>query len=207
MDRNDPYRRVATAYDRFIEPMLTGVRNVALNVLPPQPGWRVLDVGCGTGASLATYLEAGCTVAGVDVSSAMLEQARARLADRAELHLVDGDTLPFDADTFDLVLTTMVLHEVDADARSVVIEEMARVTRPEGRLLLTDFRFGSLRGWRGPTFRTLSWVIERFSGHYSGYKTFRAAGGVPALMADAGLNVEREKIVGGGSMAIYVVSR
>ncbi len=206
MSANDPYRRVAGVYDRLIEPMQAGVRRVALDVVPPEPEWHVLDVGCGTGTGMVPYVEAGCMVIGVDVSTAMLEIATARVGDRAELHLTDGDTLPFDGGRFDLVTTSMVLHEVPADARTAFVTELARVAKSDGRLLLIDFRFGSLRGWRGPTFRGLSGVIERFSGHYSGYRSFKASGGVPGVMGEAGLSIEREKIAGGGTLAIYVVA-
>ena len=206
MDANDPYRRIAGVYDRLIEPMQAGVRRVALEVVPPQPGWQVLDVGCGTGTGMAPYVAAGCRVIGVDVSAAMLERATARLGDRAELHLTDGDTLPFDGDRFDLVTTSMVLHEVPPDARMSLVTEMARVAKSDSRLLFIDFRFGSLRGWKGPTFRALSVVIERFSGHYSGYRSFKTSGGVPGVVGEAGLGVRREKIVAGGNVAIYVVA-
>lgn len=206
MGAKDPYRRIAGVYDGVIEPMQGGVRRVALDVVPPQPEWQVLDVGCGTGTGLANYVEAGCTVVGVDVSAAMLAKATARLGDRAELHLIEGGTLPFDGGRFDLVTTSMVLHEVPAEARMALVTEMARVAKPDGRLLLIDFRFGSLRGWKGPTFRALSAVIERFAGHHSGYRSFKASGGVPGVLSEAGLGIEREKIVAGGNVAIYVVA-
>ena len=206
MSANDPYRRIAGVYDRLIEPMQAGVRRVALDVVPPQPGWQVLDVGCGTGTGMAPYVTAGCTVIGVDVSAAMLERATARLGDRAELHLTDGGPLPFDGDRFDLVTTSMVLHEVPPDARRPLVTEMARVAKSDGRLLFIDFRFGSLRGWKGPTFRALSVVIERFSGHYSGYRSFKTSGGVSGAVGEAGLVIDRERIVAGGNVAIYVVA-
>lgn len=202
----DPYRRIAGIYDRLVEPMQAGVRRVALQVVPPRPEWQVLDVGCGTGTGLAQYSEAGCAGVGVDVSAAMLEKAASRLGDQAELHLTEGDCLPFKDDRFDLVMTSMVLHEVPADERQEFVTEMARVARPEGRLLFTDFRFGPLRGWKGPTLRAFSSVMERFSGHYTGYRSFRASGGVPGVVGGVGLTIQHEKIVAGGNVAIYVVA-
>ncbi len=136
----------------------------------------------------------------------MLERATARFGDRVELHLTDGDILPFDGDRFDLVTTSMVLHEVPAEARTRFVAQMARVAKPDGRLLLIDFRFGSLRGWRGPVFRGLAELVERFSGHHSGYRSFKESGGVPVVLSEAGLGIDREKIVAGGNMAIYVVT-
>lgn len=201
----DPYRSIAGIYDRLIEPMQAGVRRVALSVISAQPEWEVLDVGCGTGTGLAPYADAGCTVVGVDVSPSMLAKAAARLGDRAQLHLGDGETLPFETGRFDLVTTSMVLHEVPAPARASFVAEMARVSKPRGRMLLVDFRFGPMRGWKGPTLRAVSWIVERFSGHFSGYQSFKAAGGVPHIVDSIGLTIQREKIVAGGNIAIYLV--
>lgn len=173
--------------------------------MSPQPSWQVLDVGCGTGTGLAGYLEAGCLVSGVDVSEAMLARAETRLEGRGDLHLIDGTSLPFPDAQFDLVTTSMVLHEVPEPDRVAFVTEMARVAKPQGRVLVADYRFGSQRGWKGPAIRTLTGVIERFSGHYSGYRTFRAAGGVPRVVESAGLDLERTKIVAGGNLAIYVI--
>ena len=202
----DPYRRIARVYDFLVEPVLGGVRSAALEVLPPQPGWQVLDVGCGTGTGLARYAEAGCSIVGIDVSAAMLERAGARLGDSAELLLYDGGALPFDEGRFELVTTSMVLHEVSKEKRPGLVAEMARVARPDGRLLIVDFRFGSLRGWKGPVFRRLSGVMELLSGHYSGYRSFKSSGGVPAVVGEAGLDIENEKILAGGNLAINVVA-
>ena len=195
---------MAAVYDRLIEPMQAGVRKVAFELLPPEPAWAVLDVGCGTGTGLARYADAGCTVAGVDVSAAMLEKATARLGTGAELHHVEPGPLPFDDDRFDLVMTSMVIHEVPDAERIALLREMARVAKPDGRLLVIDFRFGSLRGWKGQALRRLLPVIERFVGHYREYRSFQAGAGVPPLLAAAGLNIEREKIVAGGNLAIAV---
>ncbi len=163
-------------------------------------------MGCGTGTGLAGYQAAGCTVAGVDVSPAMLAEAGARLGEGAELHLTKGEVLPFAAGHFDLVTASMVLHEVAVGDRSSLLTEMARCTKPGGRILITDFRIGSLRGWRGPILRVVNAVIERFSGHYAGYRSFRSGGGIPALAERAGFTVEREKITAGGNIGIYVVN-
>ncbi len=100
----------------------------------------------------------------------------------------------------------MFLHEVAAGDRVDLVTEMARVAKPDGRLQLIDFRFGSLRGWKGPALRGISTVVERFSGHYSAYRSFRTSGGVPAVVQHAQLDVTQEKIVAGGNVAIYVVS-
>jgi ubiquinone/menaquinone biosynthesis C-methylase UbiE len=136
----------------------------------------------------------------------MLTQAQARLGDGVELHLTKGDVLPFESGRFDLVTASMVLHEVADEDRPAFLAEVARCTKPGGRMLITDFRIGSLRGWRGPVLRVVNTVIERFSGHYAEYRSFRAAGGIPVLAEASGVTINREKIVAGGNIAIYVLN-
>lgn len=201
----DAYARLARFYDRLLDPMQAGVRRVALDVLPPDPSWRVLDVGCGTGVALEPYVDAGCQVSGVDLSPAMLAHAEERLGDRADLRLGDGRTLPYDDDSFDLVMTSMVLHEVPAESRMPFLAEMARVVGPDGRLLCIDFRTGDLRGWRGPVMRGVSTVIERMAGHHGHFRTYMTGGGLPVLVRALGMTIEREKPVAGGNLAVWIV--
>jgi ubiquinone/menaquinone biosynthesis C-methylase UbiE len=135
----------------------------------------------------------------------MLARATVRLGERAQLHLVDGRRLPFADGRFDLVMATMMLHEVPDVERRETVAEMARVVRPQGRMAVTDYRFGSLRGWQGPSLRALTWAVERVAGHYRGYRSFREAGGVPEIVRGLDLVVEREKILAGGNVALYVI--
>jgi SAM-dependent methyltransferase len=66
------------------------------------PGDRVLEVGCGSGVFLRAAADRGAHVVGLDASPALLELARARVAE-AELVAGDLESLPFEDDSFDLV--------------------------------------------------------------------------------------------------------
>lgn len=70
------------------------------------PAPSVLDVGCGTGMLSEQLLSAfpSCRLTGVDLSPAMVERARARLAGRAEVREADAERLPFHDGVFDLVV-------------------------------------------------------------------------------------------------------
>lgn len=200
----DPYRRVAAIYDATVGRLNAGIHDAVLRFHPARAGWRVLDVGCGTGAALERYGSAGCDVTGVDVSGAMLARAAQRLGPAADLRLASGTALPFADASFDLVTASMVLHEVPRAERVPMLTEMRRVLDPGGAILLTDFRFGSLRGWRGPAIKLLSYAVESVAGHFSGFRSFRADGGVPALLEQAGIGAFTEKILAGGNMASYL---
>jgi len=102
----------------------------------------VLEVGCGAGAT-ACYLakEHGCRVMSVDLREAMVDLANERaeregVRDLVQFRVADAQSLPFDDDTFDVVLCESVVTFVEDKQR--VIDEFARVTRPGGRVALNE---------------------------------------------------------------------
>jgi SAM-dependent methyltransferase len=97
-----------------------------------------LDVGCGTGVLAARLAAEGYAMTGVDPSDGMLEVLHER-APQVRALQASGSELPFDADSFDLVLTVAVLHHI-ADPEGVrrTLAEMVRVSRPGGRIVVWD---------------------------------------------------------------------
>jgi len=118
---------------------------------------RVLDVGCGHGLMLlgaAKKLTTGRAV-GIDLwqkqdqagnsREATLENA-AREGVAARVELLDGDArqMPFEKETFDIILSSWALHNIyDVAGRRRALEEIVRVLKPGGRVLITDIRHAS----------------------------------------------------------------
>lgn len=102
------------------------------------PSRRLLDAGCGTGRFAVYAVERlGGRVWGVDVSAAMLEQARTRPgAGRVGWRRASVERLPFRAAWFDAVHAHLVMHLVD---RPAAIAEVARVLQPGGRIVVGTF--------------------------------------------------------------------
>lgn len=115
---------------------------------------RILDMGCGRGAVLlmaAQRMTTGRAV-GVDLwrtidqsgNSAEATQRNAvaeGVADRIELHTSDMTALPFEDDSFDLVLSSLAIHNISSNVgREKAISEAVRVLRPGGRLMIVDLR-------------------------------------------------------------------
>ena len=102
-----------------------------------------LDVGCGAGgdvAEMARLMPDGTHVSGLDASETMIAEARRRTASlgtRVSLRIGDAADLPYDDQAFDACRTATVLQHVPAPER--VISEMARVTRPGGRVGVLEF--------------------------------------------------------------------
>jgi SAM-dependent methyltransferase len=98
---------------------------------------RWLDVGCGTGALSQTILEMANpkTVNGIDRSEDYVESARSRINDpRAEFEVGNAQTLSFESETFDAVISGLVLNFVPRPDQ--MIAEMARVVHKRGMIAL-----------------------------------------------------------------------
>jgi demethylmenaquinone methyltransferase/2-methoxy-6-polyprenyl-1,4-benzoquinol methylase len=111
-------------------------RRATRNALALRPGERVLDVGAGTGVSTAALARSGAYAVGADLSLGMLRAGRRA---RPDVSLLAGDALalPFADGAFDAVTISFALRNVvDVDA---ALRELARVTRPGGRLVICEF--------------------------------------------------------------------
>ena len=119
------------------------------------PG-KVVDLGCGPGRSLLPLAQRGFSCLGVDLSSAMLEEARAHFAQyqlSAEwLQANLGEVLPIEDDSCEAVLClfgTLGMPQ-PARARMHLLREALRITKPGGQLLLHVHNRWALQGWRKP---------------------------------------------------------
>ena len=111
-------------------------RREVIAAVDPKPGELVLDLAAGTGTSSEPFAEAGARVVPCDFSIGMLtvgKQARPSLPFVAG----DGTQLPFADDTFDAVTISFGLRNIVDPASG--LREMARVTKPGGRLVVCEF--------------------------------------------------------------------
>jgi len=110
--------------------------------LLPQAGERVLDVGCGAGTAeliLSALQPGGVHFVGIDVARERLRDARRAMREQgvaAELAAADAARLPFAAEVFDAAFAIAVLQHVATP--QAVIDDLRRVLRPGGRLVLAE---------------------------------------------------------------------
>jgi demethylmenaquinone methyltransferase/2-methoxy-6-polyprenyl-1,4-benzoquinol methylase len=111
-------------------------RKAVVSAVAPRPGDVVLDLAAGTGTSSLPFVEAGAHVVACDFSMGML-QAGKRVRPQLRFVAGDGTRLPFADAAFDAVTISFGLRNVVEPA--LALREMARVTRPGGRLVVCEF--------------------------------------------------------------------
>jgi len=143
----DPYAFLAVLGKRVIHPGGRASTDRLLQLADVQPGERVLDVGCGVGTTaIRLAREHGADVVAADIAPLMRDRATANVssagvADRVRVDDADIVSLPYDDDSFDVVVAEAVTMFV---SRRRAAAELARVTKPGGRVLATEFY------WREP---------------------------------------------------------
>jgi ubiquinone/menaquinone biosynthesis C-methylase UbiE len=150
------YRRWAPTYDESPNPMTALEARCVAEWIDHKPGQRLIDVGCGTGRRINST--AGI---GIDISREMLERTRA--AGR----IVQGDALrlPFASGIADVVLCSLTLGYLFP--ASAAVNEMRRVARPGGVVIVTDVHPQAVqRGWKH-SFRSGPAVYEIENRPYS----------------------------------------
>jgi ubiquinone/menaquinone biosynthesis C-methylase UbiE len=123
-------------------------RQCMLELVPARPGEHILDVGCGIGHSavrLAQLVGPTGRVVGIDKSENVVREARCRMAERSlplEYHVGNAQRLIFPEHSFDVCRTERVLMYIEQPQQ--VLDEMVRVLRPGGALILFEFDYDGM---------------------------------------------------------------
>jgi len=175
------FDRVAERYDLMNDLMSLGLHRVwkafAIELARPRPGERVLDVASGSGdlaRALVRRVVPGGEVWLTDVNRRMLQRGRDRLLDSGALAPAvqcDAERVPFAAGYFDCVIIGFGLRNMTR--KDAALEEMVRVLKPGGRLLVLEFS----KVWKALepaydlySFKVLPWLGERVAGDAAAYR-------------------------------------
>lgn len=137
----DQHTQQAEGYARLTQGMVATDRRAALRALiGVSPCDTLLDVACGPGSIALDLAPHVARVTGLDITPAMLDQARAAQVERglanAEWVIGDAVALPFPDESFSIVSSGAAFHHFEEPER--VLAEMARVCRPGGRIVVID---------------------------------------------------------------------
>ena len=109
----------------------------ALALAEVSPGARFLDVGCGTGRWVRRYEKLEFSAVGVDATIGMMQIARAHNT-RSPLATGLAQSLPFSDATFDCLSDITVVQHIPYELQSRALQEMVRVLKPGGRMILLE---------------------------------------------------------------------
>ncbi len=194
------WRLLAPIYDVLVFPLKRLRREVA-RLAGVGPGDRVLDVATGTGAQAIAFADTGAHVTGIDLSPAMLRFARRNAGERSvEFEVADAREIPFDDARFDVACVSFGLHEMPTSVRLDALREMARVTKPGGKVVIVDYAL--------PAHRFPAWLVFHLVKLYErdNYAEFVRAD-LRAFLADAGLVPTMDTTVMFGAMRLWSPAR
>mgnify|MGYP002628963602 CR=1 FL=1 len=188
-------------YRTFIDPSLKHVRDAITRLVPN--GSKIIEIGCGTGDQLFNMghkIKEGLCI---ELSEVMIETA---LREKEKLGFDHLNFVRLDATkldkihdkSFDVAISTLVIHEMPFEHRLKVIKEMKRVAH---RVILIDWSF-PLNPF------TKKWgvhIVEFMAGwnHYQGFRSYMKHGGIPQLLEQAELKLLQKKVTTKGLITIW----
>jgi len=223
---NDLFAAIARRYDLLNDLQSFGLHRIwkrrVVELAAVQSGNRALDLCCGTGDIAFALAQRGAETTGLDFSDKMLEVAKNRsqklksptsISQLPSPNFIQGDAqqIPFPENSFDIVTVGYGLRNLTSWEKG--LEEMRRVARPGGRIVVLDFGKPPNALWRKIYFTHLKCSVPLigllFCGNASAYAyILESLKNYPAQLAVAekmcGLNLKNVRVINllGGAMAI-----
>jgi ubiquinone/menaquinone biosynthesis C-methylase UbiE len=186
----------ARLYDLVVARLKFGragaLRDRTIELVGITPGEDVLEVGCGTGeVTMRAKVRAGATgaVAGIDPAPEMIAMARQKATQAGvdvDYRVAAVEALPFLVATFDVVVSSLMLHHLPENLKPRALTEIRRVLKPGGRLVVVDFKQPTSRlGRLAPV-----WLLHRSVEEHSSLQK------LPALLTAAGFSTIESRDMG-----------
>jgi demethylmenaquinone methyltransferase/2-methoxy-6-polyprenyl-1,4-benzoquinol methylase/phosphoethanolamine N-methyltransferase len=189
----------AEHYDLVVQLMTLGkaktLRRTTIEQAQLRPGEAVLDVGCGTGdLTLLAKQQVGATgrICGIDAAPEMIDVARRKarqIGVEIDFRVEPIEAMTFPDQTFDVVLSSLMMHHLSEELKPRALAEIKRVLKPGGRVLIADMK------------RPTDWLGRQLM-HVSMHGHLRqGAQDLPALLGAAGftsieMDEKRSRILG-----------
>lgn len=137
---NNFFARWAWFYD-YEKYLLSPLRKKAAKFLDLKSPKKILDVATGTGSQAYEIAKLGHEVIEIDLSPAMLAQAKKKLLPNLKLKFLEADAtkLPFKNESFDAAVISWGLHDMPYEIGMKVLKEMKRVIKKDGKILIVDY--------------------------------------------------------------------
>jgi len=196
-------------YETLIDPFLKDMRMFIAQFTDLNPGDRILDVCCGTGAQVLKYAERGPIAVGIDNDPAMLRVAKRnrmkQKLDNVSFQLADATRLPFKDSCFDYASISFGLHDKISQVRNRVVSEMKRVVKQHGALILADYEVPLPRNIWAIAARGIEFLVN--GSHYEGFKDYLGSGGLDGILRTHNLREEQRTRMKSGLVVIVKANK
>jgi len=181
-------------YGSFIDPVLKRMRKRIAREI--QPGERVIDVACGTGAQVFEFTQKASLAVGIDLSDSMIAKARRTSATKkiknVKFYVENATELSrFKNDSFDVGTMTLALHQFDPEVYTHILNEMKRVAK---KIIIVDYAVPLPQNYAGIGSR----VAEFFAGgeHHANFRKYYKRGGLDKILPSNKLQINRSVLFG-----------
>jgi ubiquinone/menaquinone biosynthesis C-methylase UbiE len=169
-------------------------RKLFLKDLQINPKAEVLDLCCGAGQATQELVKHFSNVTGLDASPIAIKRAKQNVP-QAEYVEAFAEKMPFSDRSFDLVITSTAMHEMEPEQLQQIIQEVHRILTPEGQFIIIDFHSPT-----NPLFwlpiATFLWLFETETA-WQLLKT-----DLQQLLSKTGFKVESCQLHAGGSLQV-----
>ena len=134
------FRRESGFYHVLVDIPSSRLRDRVVDFVNAKDGSRILDVATGTGGQAFAFAKRGYNVVGIDLSEDMVKVAnKINRYENLKCKVADATNIPFENNHFDVSCISLGLHDMPSAIREKVVEEMVRVTKPEGIIAIVDY--------------------------------------------------------------------
>ena len=189
-------------YGTFIDPVLVSMRKKMAKQI--QPGEKVIDIACRTGAQVFEFAKKALTVSGVDLSKSMINKAKKtkKRMNYANTNFFVGDAANLNGlqnRNFDVASMSLALHQFKPQLHSKILNEMKRLS---GKIIIIDYAVPLPGNYAGYGSR----IAEFFAGrdHYNNFNQFCQLGGLKKILPQNGLTITHSDFFGKGIFQLVV---
>jgi SAM-dependent methyltransferase len=193
-----------TFYSTILDPILAPMRKRVNNEI--LPGKKIIDIACGTGAQVFELSKIASEIVGVDLSESMINHAqnsvRKRNIPNAEFFVCDATNLfRFNANSFDIAIMSMALHQFDPALHSTILGEMKRVA---SQLIIVDYAVPLPKNYAGAGSRVAEFLAGKE--HNRNFKQYHQLGGLNKILPANNLSIQKSVLFGKGAFQLVVCS-